>query len=40
VREAITVDLADDEILERLFELNQQRAGNGRTPTAKPTAAA
>jgi hypothetical protein len=39
--EAITVNLADDEILERLFKLNQQRAAAGPTPDpAKPPAVA
>ena len=34
-------DLSDDEILKRLFELNQQRAGIGPIPvTSKPAAVA
>jgi hypothetical protein len=37
--EAITVNLADDEILERLFKLNQQRAAAGPAPAPVPAPA-
>jgi hypothetical protein len=37
--EAITVNLADDGILERLFKLNQQRAAAGPAPAPAPAPA-